>query len=473
MIDTTMSSKPPQGIYTSHNITDEIAEQLIRNNAGFLKYFSDYPIIDFDDVSPELSDDFKVGVLVPTRGNRSMFLHQAKKMIARQSVRPNFIEIVDDKPKSNAVDITWRYRTGCERLVAKGADVIVFWEDDDWYAKKYIETMVKKWAAHGKPTIFGIDSTVYYHLITNKFRKFEHPNRASMMSTMVTKDIINKKCWPDDDYAYCDLHLWKELNGKTFQPETQINIGIKHGIGLVGGGGHQIDWERYNSHDHDMSWLLYRIPKIDHPFYQSIAAMKHYDFKTKQYSSDPFVSIITRKHGDNRPKGFANNQQSIKAQTDQNFEQVFIIDNEGRGLAEANKSLAYVGNHIQGKYVVILDDDDFFVNDNFVKTMRSIHDRFDPDVIMIKMIILNGVNNNIYPTDRVWKKTPIAGQIGMTCFVVKREVYMKHRLSFDRPRMGDFNFIDAVFADGRYKIHWHPHIQARTTRVGRGRTEAE
>ena len=180
-----------------------------------------------------------IGVLIITRGDRPRFIEHAKFLLSKQTRKPDVIEIVDDKPISNEIDITYRYRIGCERLFKKGCDVIIFWEDDDWYRNDYVQKMTEGWEMSGKPPIFGISTTIYYHALTNKYIHLSHPGRASMMSTMISKEaVIN---WGNDNYAYTDMVLWQQLKGVSVAFDETIAIGIKHGIGLCGGGGHLVN----------------------------------------------------------------------------------------------------------------------------------------------------------------------------------------------------------------------------------------
>jgi hypothetical protein len=40
----------------------------------------------------------KLGVLIPTRGDRAKFLSQAKNLLSKQTLKPDEINIVDFKP---------------------------------------------------------------------------------------------------------------------------------------------------------------------------------------------------------------------------------------------------------------------------------------------------------------------------------------------------------------------------------------
>lgn len=210
----------------------------------------------------------KIGVLIPTRGDRPKFLEHALYLLSKQIQKVDFIEVVDDIPNSNQKDITYRYRVGCERLVKKGADVIVFWEDDDWYHETYIQKMIEYWCSCSRPQIFGVSFTIYYHLKIRKWLRQNHEGRASAMNTIVTKDIVNFE-WPDDSESFLDLILWKKLTGRAIELASIKSIGIKHGVGLCGGGGHKNTmW--YKNEDPGMRWLASHVDHKSLEFYKTI-----------------------------------------------------------------------------------------------------------------------------------------------------------------------------------------------------------
>lgn len=214
----------------------------------------------------------KTAVLIPTRGDRSEFLRNALKLLKRQTIKPDLIEVVNDPPLSSEKDITYRYRIGAERLIKKGAEVIIFWEDDDFYTPDYIELMLQKWDELGRPGLLGLGSTVYYHVKKRKCRVMTHPGRASAMSTLVTAKALAGYKWPADSEPFLDLHLWKNIPGKTFAPKRLLALGIKHGVGLTGGNGHKEDGINYNLDDESLSFLKSVIDPKALPFYLSLTS---------------------------------------------------------------------------------------------------------------------------------------------------------------------------------------------------------
>jgi hypothetical protein len=213
----------------------------------------------------------KLGVLIPTRGDRGKFLNHSKFLLSQQTIKPDEINIVDFKPVDGNRDITKRYRIGCEDLFNnKKCDLVVFWEDDDWYSPKYLETIKNNWISSGKPQIIGIGKTIYYHILTKKYLIVNHPHKSSACCTAVTKDIFNIK-FPPDNYPYLDKEIWGQVKSKTVINVNEFyHVGIKHGIGLVGGGGHPVDWPKYENEDTNSSFLHSIIDKESIKFYSSL-----------------------------------------------------------------------------------------------------------------------------------------------------------------------------------------------------------
>ena len=75
----------------------------------------------------------KIGLCIPTRGDRPQFLKVCKNLIQRQTVQPDEIYFVDFPGQAGVKDITLRYRKGLEELTKRGCDIALLWEDDDWY----------------------------------------------------------------------------------------------------------------------------------------------------------------------------------------------------------------------------------------------------------------------------------------------------------------------------------------------------
>jgi len=191
----------------------------------------------------------RIAVIIPDRNDRPAFLEKCLDMMNKQTIRPNVLILQNYEAESDKPDITQRYRRGYEMVLPElNVDVIFFIENDDYYKPDYIETMLSMWELNGKPDIFGTAYTVYYHIGLRKYFTFHHPERASMMNTMIKPNL--KINWPPDHESFTDMHLWTRpdcFNGsrKTFTPNAILSIGIKHGVGLCGGRQHSTGLHRF------------------------------------------------------------------------------------------------------------------------------------------------------------------------------------------------------------------------------------
>lgn len=218
--------------------------------------------------------DIKVGVVMPTRGTeRIEFVRNAIKLMSRQTVKIEKVEVIGDDPASEACDITYRYRVGYERMT--DVDVVFFWEDDDWYADDYIETMLLAWNAHKRPDLFGTKYTYYYHLKICRYFTMRHEARSSMMSTMMKANLkgIN---WGKDSNPYTDTWLWDVSwrgSKALFAPSKIISVGMKHNIGKTGGLMHDNRdgaFRMYLNDDANMDWLRSLADPDTMEFYKKI-----------------------------------------------------------------------------------------------------------------------------------------------------------------------------------------------------------
>ncbi len=193
----------------------------------------------------------RIAVLIPDRGDRPKFMQNCFRMMSVQTLKPETILVVDDPPLNDKCDITWRYRTGYERLRGEGYDVIAFIENDDWYSPEYLEQMAEKWEFYRRPDLLGIDYTIYYHVKLKKYFTFQHIQRASAMGTFIKPDL--NIIWPQDHDPYTDQWLWVNRCGigrrMVFTPHKPICVGMKHGEGMAGGIFHTTKLNRYTNED--------------------------------------------------------------------------------------------------------------------------------------------------------------------------------------------------------------------------------
>lgn len=210
----------------------------------------------------------KLAVLIPDRKDRPQLLANCLRMIDAQTLKPDKILVLDDDSGLSGVDLTWRYRTGYDKL--RDYDLIAFMENDDWYSPDYLKFMVSRWRKHGKPELFGTAKTIYYHIFERAWFTMIHPARSSAMNTLIKGGL--KFNWCPDHEVYTDIHLWMHTNLEKviIEPEKVYSIGIKHGIGKCGGKNHTTHMYRYINKDNDFIFLRACLDKPSFEFYTSL-----------------------------------------------------------------------------------------------------------------------------------------------------------------------------------------------------------
>lgn len=160
----------------------------------------------------------------------------------------------------------------------------------------------------------------------------------------------------------------------------------------------------------------------------------------------------------------AHNMRSV-ARLGKEVRHTFLVDNVGRGVTWSNRNLSQYAP--TGEWVWILDDDDLCIYTRLVSDLKTIVAEHTPDVIMLKM---DHGFLGVLPDDEHWGRPPVFGKIGMSAFVVRRDVWQRHAAHFDQVEGADFSFISAVFASDP-KIYWHNVIASQVQRISRGRPE--
>jgi len=180
-------------------------------------------------------------IITPTRGDRPQWLERCKRMVAYQTLQLGHL-ICNYPPETKVNDIAERYFWLFDEVFReRDYDYAIVFEDDDYYPADYCETLVNEWNRLGNPALFGQDETIYIHINSLGIRVMKHPNRSSMMSMLLTKEVLNMQlsCSP-----FIDLEISK---AKTFKAIPAIGaIGIKHGDGVTVGAGHKahFNWDK-------------------------------------------------------------------------------------------------------------------------------------------------------------------------------------------------------------------------------------
>ncbi len=271
------------------------------------------------------------------------------------------------------------------------------------------------------------------------------------------------------------MHLWTKTNlsKKTLTVFEPLCIGIKHGIGLCGGGGHHWPVNQFKNSDTNFNQLSKWIDEEALAFYRAMAVKSKLNITGYTMKKNPFLTIITRRMEGKRSDHFSKHKESVLSLTDMDFQELFIIDTVGIGMHAANAAFQLAVPSISGEYVFLLDDDDFLTNKNFIGLLRSEARGKNSDVVFFKNKILTGYEDQIYPRPCSWNTGHLGrARIGGSCFIVKKWVFEKYIHHFAKPSFGDWHFITEVMKDPDIRASWLDVVMFETGKVSRGASYA-
>lgn len=178
----------------------------------------------------------------------------------------------------------------------------------------------------------------------------------------------------------------------------------------------------------------------------------------------PFLSVVTRCY--KRPNQLVNNIASLLAQTDQDYEHIFLKDDIGMGLEWANGQFARHTDKVHGRYVLMLDDDDLLTEYNLVADLKRIT-KWNPELVICRF---DCGEFGILPTVENWEKTPELGGVGTSCLITRVDIWKDYIWSFESPRAGDFNFVSTLWPNLK-DVVWFDLIIGRVQKNGYGNPE--
>ena len=130
---------------------------------------------------------------------------------------------------------TQRYNLDALMEKATG-DIIVNWEDDEYYAPEYLEEMVK---LLGMAQIAGISNDRYYHIKAKGYKLIGNWRHASLCRTVIRKEIKNLLYQSvHSGQYYFDIDLWTRVREKEIPmnliAHASLSVGIKGMPGRAG-----------------------------------------------------------------------------------------------------------------------------------------------------------------------------------------------------------------------------------------------
>lgn len=193
----------------------------------------------------------------------------------------------------------------------------------------------------------------------------------------------------------------------------------------------------------------------------------------------PYFTIFTPAY--KRPMALARNRASLAAQKCQDYEQIIMVDEVGRGFGWLARQFETFAPMAHGRYVLSLADDDELADSSSLADIRSAVELldYDPEVIVTRFgLIWSSGHNVVIPEPEFWAREAVfQGHISGQNLIVRNDIYQKH--AHDWRYEGDgYEFeiahIQAILdpANG-YRALWLPFMPARMQFRGLGRTEEE
>jgi len=176
----------------------------------------------------------------------------------RQTLKPERIYHINYIPLNGEMDLTQRVITGIDQSERDGIDKCFIIENDDYYPDDYFEKM------QFDCDMIGSEKTTYYNLKFKRYKYLRHLGRSSLFCTGFRISKIKNMVFP---LKSLDIRMWlfaQNLKVKFVNPGA---IGIKHGIGLCGGMGHQFN-ANYTK-DSGMWYLKGQVRDESFEFYKS------------------------------------------------------------------------------------------------------------------------------------------------------------------------------------------------------------
>ena len=176
----------------------------------------------------------------------------------------------------------------------------------------------------------------------------------------------------------------------------------------------------------------------------------------------PFLTVYTPTY--RRPLALEQCIASVAAQTVP-VEHVIVVDDVGVGIDGMYAEIPRHAGRVTGRYVMVLSDDNVLEYPEFAADLEAEAAREDhPDVVLFK----GTITGTVQPVS--WGGEPVCGQIDLSCFAVRREVWQERAGTWGRRYEGDFDFIHGVWEAG-HRMHWWPQMGFRALRISGGAPE--
>lgn len=205
-----------------------------------------------------------VATLTYDRGDRPQFMDFCKVQIDRMKVDAHCI--VDYHPIDSQVDLIPRFKKGLREIKAAGIDNVIIVESDDFYPIGY-ENLFD----FDRYDFMGWMTTTYYNVRQKAWETYHHYDHSSLFCTAFKISALGGFKWPPDNYLWLDIAIWKFAKQNSakwiLREDENPTLGIKHGVGKVGGKGHRFELKNKDS---DLSYLRSKTDDVAFEFYSKL-----------------------------------------------------------------------------------------------------------------------------------------------------------------------------------------------------------
>lgn len=177
--------------------------------------------------------------IVTTTHNRAFCFSLLEKWVANQTVKPDQWLVINDSPNPDE----YRYNYDQEVVIRKPDqdtlpsicenwlvalprikhDLVLVFEDDDWYSPDYIETMA---GLLKDAELAGISDAIYYKLPSRRIINMYNREHASLAATGFRRSVCSEVERVCKEYGnvFIDMGLWNDYQGsKKLLPQPRKN----------------------------------------------------------------------------------------------------------------------------------------------------------------------------------------------------------------------------------------------------------
>lgn len=179
-----------------------------------------------------------------------------------------------------------------------------------------------------------------------------------------------------------------------------------------------------------------------------------------------FLTILTRTFF-GRPRGLIRCIESVmNCPGSEVVQHLLVAEDESHGVGQSFINLRYAIPKIKGEYVMLLDDDDYLLDQSFfLRFSKHIHENEKPPVVIVEMDMGTGL---VLPEQM--GGAPARDHIACSCYIVRKDIFVKYIESFTNTYDGDFNFINDVWC-GKEQFTYLPVVAAKVGTVSHGQPE--